>query len=913
MGDKTGRVMSAHFRPKPAPVSATPGAGSSDQHRSASTRIGDGPGKSASRQRVLRRLRAVLPALIWRALPVLLWFNTFVATRAEPSAMTATTATGTASVLSAPILSPSDREFFETKVRPVLANRCYKCHSHEAEKVKGGLLLETRDSVLSGGDSGPVIAPGKPDDSLLIKAIRYDDDDLQMPPRGDKLSDHEIADLTEWVRRGAPDPRVPTALAATQAYGGAGRAHWSFQPVRKPEIPKVSNEAWLQNPIDAFVLAKLDGAGMRPNEPADRRTLIRRVTFDLIGLPPGEHDIEAFVNDPSPDAYAKVVDRLLASPFYGEHWARYWLDVARYSDTKGDPARQEDERYSHAWTYRDWVIGAFNADLPYDQFVFAQLAGDRMEAVIEKKANDELKPLPESRWPMAALGFLTLGNQFDGRRDDMIADQIDVTTKAFLGLTVACARCHDHKFDPIPTKDYYSLYGVFANSQVPAELPTLAREQVNSEAMLDYIAKSSDVKKQIADAKQQLQEMRRSSDKDPMKRRELNRKERELHRQLGDVETDHPGSPPRVNAIFDVPRPRDYPVLVRGEVGHAGVVVPRRFLEILSPDAQHRAEWKKDSGRVELALAIIDPKNPLTARTIVNRIWQEHWGEGFVPTPDDLGNMSAPPHHSELLDYLSASLVEHGWSLKWLQRTIVLSATYQQSAKNNSHYAEQDPDNQLLWRYNLRRLDFEQMHDALLCLTGELDPKMGGKPVVISGEGFARRRAIYTLIDRRNPPELLTQFDFPSPDVESGRRYVTLVPQQALFMMNSPMVIEAARKLVDRPIFAQLPSDADRVAALYLAIYQRMPTQREVDLGLSFVKANPGGTRIALASTAPASGEKPAVTSSAAPARTPKKPARQAGKFSAQIGGVYENRAPLDAWTKLAHALFQSNEAMFFD
>ena len=855
-------------------------------------------------------IRAVAPALAWLAF--------FTSLRAAPSASPAAM-TGGAAVASAPAaLSPEDRQFFESKIRPVLINRCYKCHSRDADKVKGGLMLDTKEAWLHGGDSGPAIVPGKPDESLLVKAIRYEDDDLQMPPKGDKLSDQQIADLTEWIRRGAPDPRSLVSKGTSATYAGVGRAHWSFQPVTKPAIPAVATPGWCQNPIDNFVLAKLEANGMHPNEAADKRTLIRRVTFDLIGLPPSERDIEAFVADTSPDAYAKLVDRLLASPRYGEHWARYWLDVARYSDTKGDPQKQDDPRYPHAWTYRDWVIGAFNADMPYNEFIFAQLAGDRLEAIVEKKAKDAGKPAPDTRWSLAAMGFLTLGNQFDGRRDDIIADQIDVTCKAFLGLTVACARCHDHKFDPIPTKDYYSLYGVFANSQQPATLPPLVREPPKTPELLDYFAKATDFQKQEEGLEEQRQEVRRAARGkgaggiDRQKLRELRKEEVELQRKIGDLETNHPGSPPRANVVYDVAHPHDYPVLIRGETGHRGDIVPRRFLEILSPDPKHRPEWKADSGRAELALAIIDPKNPLTARVIVNRLWQQHWGEGFVSTPDDLGNMSSPPTNPELLDYLAATFIEQGWSLKKLQREIVLSAAYQQSAKNNPEYAETDPNNKLLWRYNLRRLDLEEMHDALLTVTGELDPTMGGKPVLISDTGFAKRRAIYTLIDRRNPPELLTQFDFPSPDVESGRRYVTIVPQQALFLMNSPMVIETARKLVDRPIFAQLPTDADRVAALYLAIYQRLPTKEEVALGLKYVKSNPAGTAIdlehtgAMAATDDTSTRRPAGKK----ANNPKRPL---GKFATQVGGVYDSHAPLDAWTKLAHALFQSNEAMFYN
>jgi mono/diheme cytochrome c family protein len=821
-------------------------------------------------------------------------------------------------------LAPADLQFFENKIRPLFADKCYKCHSRDADKVKGGLMLDTREAWLHGGNTGPALVPGKPDDSLLIQAIRYADEDLQMPPEkdGGKLSDAQIADLTEWVRRGAPDPRTLVSKGSSSAYGGVGKAHWAFQPVKKPEPPAVSNPAWVRTPVDAFVLAKLDANGMAPNSPADKSTLIRRVTFDLIGLPPTEQEIEDFLTDTRPGAYARVVDRLLASPRYGERWARYWLDVARYSDTKGEPPKQKntDPRFPFAWTYRDYVIDAFNKDKPYNQFIIEQLAADRQViAEVNDAKKKKLEP-PTDQSALAALGFLTLGPQFEGRMDDIVGDRIDVTTKAFLGLTVACARCHDHKFDPIPTKDYYSLYGVFANTVVPDELPSLHTKIPKTAELLDYIAQSDELKKKAAKVQLDFQEFRqervRTRTPAPEQRKELVRREREVAREVADLDSTHAGAFPRANALFDVPNPQvhDYPVLLRGETQNKGPVVPRQFLEILSPDPKHRPEWHDGSGRLQLAQAIADPKNPMTARVLVNRIWQQHFGAGIVLTPDDLGNQSAPPSHPELLDYLAARFMADGWSIKNLHRLIVLSAAYQQSATNNPKYAELDPDNRLLWRSNLRRLDFEEMHDALLTITGELDSTMGGRPVFITSEGFASRRAIYTAIDRRAPPELLTQFDFPSPDVESGRRYTTIVPQQALFLMNSPMVIEAARKLVDRPAFAALQTDEERVASLYLAVYQRPPSKQEIALALRFVKQNPAGTAVDL--PAPVASDPPPtakdVRKDARQANNPKRPAAP-GRFAVQVGGTFNNRKPPDAWTKLAHALFQSNEAMFYE
>ncbi len=815
-----------------------------------------------------------------------------------------------------PAPTAGDLQFFETKIRPVLAENCFKCHSHQADRIKGKLMLDSRDAVLAGGVTGPAVVPGHPDDSLLIQAVRYTDDDLRMPPEehGGRLSDQQIADLTEWVRRGAPDPRVPVMTTGGKAYGGVGKNHWAFQPVKAPAVPEVRDPAWGQSPIDNFVLAKLESAGLHPNPLADKRTLLRRVTFDLTGLPPTEPEIQRFLADDSPGAYAKVVDRLLASPAYGERWARSWLDVARYSDTKGDAPKRNDPRYPHAWTYRDYVIDAFNTDKPYDRFILEQLAADRLVVEQENRAKAKKQEPPSDRTVLAALGFLTLGNQFDGRRDDVIADQIDVTTKAFLGLTVACARCHDHKFDPIPTKDYYSLYGVFANTVEPARVtaqPTLLTKLPRTPELVEYMARSEELEKKEAALQEQFLDYRRDRNRDPQKRRELIRAQGVLQRQIGDLEIDHPGAPARANIVVDVPRARDYPVLVRGEPQNKGAAVPRRFLEVLSVDPKRRPEWNKGSGRVELARAIADPANPLTARVLVNRLWQQHFGAGFVNTPDDLGNMASPPTHPELLDWLAVRFVASGWSIKQLQRTIVLSSTYQQSSEANPAAISLDASNRLLWRANLRRLDFEELYDSLLAIAGTLDRTVGGKSIPASSDSFGTRRSLYTYIDRRNPPELLTQFDFPNPDTPSGQRYETTVPQQALFLMNSPLVVETARKLTHRPEFTADQSDQDRVTSLYLAIFQRPPGAQEVALALDYVRANPAGTSLEVS-------EPPVLKSNREKAQEARRARQAAGNPNARyaadqrpVGSSIVPAGPEDAWTKLAHALFQANEAMF--
>jgi Protein of unknown function (DUF1553)/Protein of unknown function (DUF1549)/Planctomycete cytochrome C len=819
---------------------------------------------------------------------------------------------------STPAISSTDLQFFESKIRPILSDECYKCHSHQADKIRGKLMLDSRDALLVGGASGPAIVPGKPDDSILIQAIRYTDEDLMMPPEkhGGKLTDQQIADLTEWVSRGAPDPRVPVMTASGKTYGGAGKSHWAFQPVKKPGLPTVKDKSWIRSPVDNFILAKLEASSLHPNSTAEKRTLLRRVTFDLTGLPPTEAEIQQFIADGSPGAYARVVDRLLASPQYGERWARYWLDVARFSDTKGDAPKRDDPRFPHAWTYRDYVINAFNTDKPYNQFITEQLTADRIVAEAQNKAKAKKQEPSADQSVLAAMGFLTLGNQFDGRRDDVIADQIDVTTKAFLGLTVACARCHDHKFDPIPTKDYYSLYGVFANTLEPTRVslePTLLTKIPQTPELLDYLAKLAELEKKEEEIKQQYLEFRRSKERDPQKRRDLAKAEGLLQREIGDLEISHPGAPARANVAIDTARSRDYAVLVRGEPQNKGELVPRRFLEALSSDPKRRPEWNKGSGRVDLAHAIADPKNPLTARVLVNRLWQQHFGVGFINTPDDMGNMSSPPTNPELLDWLAAQFVESGWSIKQLQRTIVLSSTYQETSAPNPAAVAIDPDNKLLWRANLHRLDFEEVYDSLLAIAGTLDRTVGGKSIMPASDSFGTRRSLYTYIDRRNPPELLTQFDFPNPDTPSGKRYDTIVPQQALFLMNSPLVVETARKLTHRPEFASLERDEERVTSLYLAIFQRPPTQQEIQLGVRYVRANPAGKGLDVP-------EAPAAKSAREKAQEARR-LRQAatnpkGKYAADqrpVGSNISNGGPEDTWTKLAHALFQTNEAMFIN
>jgi len=789
--------------------------------------------------------------------------------------------------------SPAGTEFFESKIRPIFVNNCYKCHSSQAAKLKGGLSLEYHESILRGGDSGPAIVPGDPEKSLLIKAVRYGDPDLQMPPKNNKLPDSQIADLVAWVKMGAPDPRSAGKNMASASWTKERRQHWAFQPIKNVAVPEVSDTNWVANPVDAFVLATLEKNDMKPNPPADRRTLIRRATYDLTGLPPTPEEVQNFVEDKSPDAYEKLIDRLLASPQYGERWGRIWLDTARYADTKGDiPANKEEPLYPYAWTYRDYVVRSFNQDKPYNQFVLEQLAADRLQG------GD-----PNT---LAALGFITLGPRFNDNKNDIINDRIDVVCKGFLGLTVTCARCHDHKFDPIPQKDYYSLRGIFDSCTEPTEEPLLGAVK-QTEEYREFSKKISDMEMKLTTDQFELKEAQKMKMRKDPKNKDVQRDANQIRRQIAQLEMNDPGSPPCATAIYDNTKPHDSPVFLRGEAENRGDVVPRQFLEILSP--RGRKPFHVGSGRLELAYSIANPANPLTARVLVNRVWLHHFGQGFVSTPDDFGNQSDPPTHPELLDYLAAHFMQEGWSIKKLHRLIMLSNTYQESSATNPRYAQSDPQNHLLWRANIRRLDFEEIRDSVLALGAQLDLTMGGAPVRLDfGEGgFSHRRTIYGMVDRRNLPEVYGQFDFANPDITTGKRYETTVPQQALFMMNNPLVVELARRLVNRTAFKDLSGMDTRIRFLYERIYQREPTDVEIKLGEDYVEESPAPEAISEASREEMAQQK---NDRMNPGNGGKKGGGRAMTM-ASLGP--KQIRPIGTWVKYAHVLLQANEAIFIN
>ena len=577
----------------------------------------------------------------------------------------------------------------------------------------------------------------------------------------------------------------------------------------------------------------MEAKGLTPNPPADARTLIRRLYFDLIGLPPTFEEVESFTNAwemagaKRGNVWGQVVDRLLADPRYGERWARHWLDVARYADTKGY-VFQEERKYPYAYTYRDYVVKSLNDDLPYDQFIMQQIAADRLVAKGQAPASAQ-----------AAMGYLTLGRRFLNNVHDIADDRIDVVTRGMLGLTVACARCHDHKYDPISTKDYYGLYGVFISSTEPKDLPLLGEPEQTKE-YLAFQKKLQELEKTTSDYREKYKK----------ELKEKNRKNRDelqaLQTKVDAFKANSQAAPPRGMVLVDGPNPRDARVLLRGNPGSPGPIAPRQFLTILSSDKP--PPFKDGSGRLELAKAIASKDNPLTARVLVNRLWQHHFGAGLVSSTSNFGLRGEPPSHPELLDYLAFYFMhpslsgrgaggEGGWSIKKLHKLIVMSRTYQLSTAEHPKARELDADNRLLARANRQRLEFEALRDSLLAVAGNLDPKMGGKGVDITTAPYSKRRTIYGFIDRQNLPGVFRTFDFASPDSSTPQRYQTTVPQQALFMLNHPFVQEQTRVLLKRQELTSVTDAAQNIQRLHRLIYARNADAEEVRIGQQFVDA----------------------------------------------------------------------------
>lgn len=885
--------------------------------------------------------------------------------------------------------------FFERKIRPILADRCFRCHGPDKQWAE--LRLDSASWLRKGGESGLVVVPGKPDESELIRRVVAKDEDLRMPRKSPKLSDQQIEDLVHWVEIGAPWP-LSVDQPTVQEIEDRKRQHWAFQPVSRPALPEVKQNDWRNNAIDSFILARLESEGLAPSPATDRRTLIRRATYTLTGLPPTAQEVKDFEQDKSQDAYAKLIERLLKSNRYGEQWGRHWLDVARYSDVKGYVYGREERRFVHSSHYRDWVIKAFNDDLPYERFLLLQLAADQAK---KKDPRD-----------LAAMGYLTLGPRFLGVTPDIVDDRIDVVSRGMLGLTVSCARCHDHKYDPIPTADYYSWYGVFVNSSeelvpiprregiappsaaftkklkafkqdlrnVTAEQRAAASKRVRQK-IDHYLLAQRDLENYPASSFSQLLPphaifpaiVRRwetylshaKERKDPvflpwlryaeLKDQEFANRSADVTRQLSSqadkinpriaaafveppvsaadvakryqqvfaavddkwqtalAEARSAGKPvphklpdPHDEALrqvlYDSTSPcviPDVPIINneffwdigttkklwkyhtavdkhilsapdavphavvlndsqeitkpyvfrRGNSTRRGQTVPMRFLKILS--GPERQPFAIGSGRLELAQAIADPNNPLTARVWVNRVWMHHFGTGLVSTPSDFGLQSAPPSHPELLDWLASEFIAQGWSTKWLHRTIMQSATYRQSSRKPEDAAladridEMDPGNRLLSRMNAHRLTFEKFRDTLLALSGELDPAMGGKGSPMFGQRHSsNRRSVYGVIDREFLPSVLRAYNFANPELHTGKRDQTTVPQQALFAMNGHLLVGQAGEIVKRHGFAKQPLSDKQLRQVYQLVYQRDPSPRELRRAIAFLKPNANNRRI---------------------------------------------------------------------
>lgn len=842
-------------------------------------------------------------------------------------------------LLAAPVAAEVD--FFEKQVRPVLVNRCYECHSTE-KKIKGGLALDTREATLKGGDTGPALKAGDPEKSLLIEAVRYANHDLQMPPKK-RLADSEIKALEDWVKMGAPDPRtdvVATAKGPRVIDINEGRKFWSFTPLVRVEPPTVSPAA---SPIDAFIQAKLKEKGLSPASPADKRTLIRRATFDLTGLPPAPQEVEAFLADESPQAFDRVIDRLLASPHYGERWGRHWLDVARYADSNG---MDENIAFGNAWRYRDYVVKAFNEDKPFDQFLIEQIAGDL---------------LPRSEDAITATGFLSLGARVLAEPDvqklemDIIDEQIDTIGKAFMGMTLGCVRCHDHKFDPITQEDYYALAAIFrstrslstekmgaikfwyehtlatpeqldekkkydeslkarkaavaafigkARGEVKAGLQQRAADYLAAAVLLpdraglaeaEPVAKSRQLDADFLFASRQYldqhpdhpvfatwRELSAKKDADRVKQHyeplivealkaktgpvyaalmdpkgifalpvkdadvldaTTLAKVAEMNMEVMNFET-HAPEIPAIMSVTDANIVKTLPVHIRGSYLTLGKPVERGFPEVMRTSFTKPILSAKESGRLEFARWMASSEHPLTARVMVNRLWRWHFGQGIVSSTDNFGILGGKPSHPELLDWLTRTFIESGWSIKDMHRLIMKSAVYQQASSVSFSTSDKadprliDPENRLLWRANIQRLEAEQIRDAMLAVSGWLNLKIGGKTIPLRNREFvfnhtskdattyeSPRRALYLPIIRNNLYDMLEQFDYPDPTLPTGSRNSTVVAPQALIMMNAPVVLESSTRLA-RSLTA-LPDDEKRVQQAYALLYGRPPVDHE--------------------------------------------------------------------------------------
>lgn len=777
-----------------------------------------------------------------------------------------------------------DDGFFTKEVLPIFQRHCYECHSHASGKAKGGLVMDSRSGMVTGGDLGTALVPGDPEKSLIIQAVRYGNKDLQMPPKG-KLEEKQIALLVEWIKNGAPAPDQSGTgpkhdLAAIKENAAK---HWAFQPLLKPRVPAVKSDP--TDDISRFVQAKLEQAGLEPVGSADRRVLARRLYFDLTGLPPKPEEVEAFVADHSARAVEKLVDKLLARPEFGERWGRFWLDVARYADSNGGGS-ESNNTHDEAWRYRDYVISAFNENKPFDRFVTEQIAGDLLEWVSEEQRREQL----------IATGFLLLGPKAFGTGDwelfrlDTVDEQLDTIGKTFLGLTIGCARCHDHKFDPIPARDYYKLAGVFSSTfsvekskgwrqgrtWSHVELPI--DPELSKTLKAAYKERLEHVKEEKPKAERELEEARKRVNE--LKEKKADAKEiaeAETAVQAAQRKVEFADSYPKVLPIVDpVPmamavrdeeKPVDEFIRIRGVPKSKGEQVPRGVLSLFGTDLTVPGNV---SGRLQLAQWLVDPDQGagrLVARVMANRIWGHMIGRPIVESPDNFGLTGQKPSNPELLDYLAAQFVEEGWSIKRLVREIALSEVYQRASADHALARATDPDNVLLWRHQVRRLDAEAIRDALLAISQQLDRKRGGS--TLQQQGLVSFKSDFVTLETPSPyyrrtvylPMLrdaiglnqyadeamgmLETFDFADLNLVTGARNSTTVPTQALFLMNSTLMRDQARafarKLLEN---TGAGSDAERIREMFYNAYARPATSEEVQRAINYLAGFTGSDAV---------------------------------------------------------------------
>jgi cytochrome c553/mono/diheme cytochrome c family protein len=772
-------------------------------------------------------------------------------------------------------------DFFEKKIRPVLVANCYQCHSASAKEVKGELRLDTKAGIRKGGETGPAVVPGKPSESLLIQALRHEDG-MEMPPK-QKLSDDIIADFTKWVQQGAVDPRESNVSTVGKKISLAeARKFWSLQPPKVVAPAKATNAAWAKTEIDRYVIAGLEANKLAPVADADKRVLIRRLYYDLIGLPPTPEEIEAFANDKSPKATEALVDRLLAMPQFGERWGRHWLDVVRYGESTG---KERNVPYNYAWRYRDYVFDAFAKNKPYDQFIREQVAGDLLPSSSPEQKNELI----------TATGFLALSPRSLNERNpeqfamDVADEQIDVTTRAVMAISVACARCHDHKFDPIQQQDYYALAGIFRSTDVFAgvkrgnnktgyegdyislvsagagkgseqdrrELARLDREI--SEAKIDLARAKETLKEELTPA--QIKALKQKAkaaknNKRPNKPNQANPFQKE-ERRLAQLVEDRdalqkklqPSGEPAMG-VRESSKLMDCNINIRGEVNDLGDQVDRGFVRVLLYPGAPTIN-KTQSGRLQLANWLTNESNPLTARVMANRVWYHLFGRGLVETIDNFGAMGEMPTHPDLLDYLAVRFMQGKWSTKQLIREIVLSRTYQMASDHSPVNYNVDPENKFVWRMSRKRLEAEAIRDAVLATSGKLKlERPHGSPVMkLTGGELGRQvrgdellkeneyRSCYLPLARGYVPEFLNVFDMADPELVTGQRDVTTVATQALYMMNSPVVQELSTATAERVLKNEkLKDEGNRIDYAFQLTLGRRATADQIGAAQQFLK-----------------------------------------------------------------------------